>query len=140
MLPQFEDNSYLFDETEDVEEEQISSVTFRMNEETKTIGGIIDGLEAIAQSIRTRLQVELAAFEIYDETYGVEFVDLLGQPSGLMLVNLKDTITAACLADDRVETVDSFSFTRIDKKSVGVSFLVSTTFGNLHMEEVANLG
>lgn len=140
MIPQFEDSSLLLDDEEDVEEEQIASFTFRMNEDNKTIRGTVDGLEAVAQSIRTRLRIEMAAFEIYGETYGVEITDLLGQPSGLMLVNLKDTITAACLADDRVEAVDRFSFTRTDKKTVRVSFVVSTTLGDLNMEEVVNLG
>lgn len=131
MLPEGEEN-LLVNETE-TEEELITSMTYRLDEENGVLAEPIDDLDAIKQSLSLILQTERGAYEIYSEDYGTEFTALIGQPVPLVYVNLEDAIKDALLQDDRVESVDRFEFEQVARDSVSVKFIVTTTAGEIDM-------
>lgn len=131
MLPEGEEN-LLVDETE-TEEALITSRTYRLNEDSLTVAGEIDDLDAIKQSLSLILQTERGAYEIYSEDYGTELTALIGQPEPLVFVSIEDAIKDALLQDDRVESVDQFEFEQVARDSVAVKFIVTTTAGEIDM-------
>ena len=131
MLPEGEEN-LLVDETE-TEEALITSRTYRLNEDSLTVAGEIDDLDAIKQSLSLILQTERGAYEIYSEDYGTEFTALIGQPVPLVYVNLEDAIKDALLQDDRVESVDRFEFEQVARDYVSFKFILTKTAGEIDM-------
>ena len=137
MLPEGEEN-LLVDETE-TEEALITSRTYRLNEDSLTVAGEIDDLDAIKQSLSLILQTERGAYEIYSEDYGTELTALIGQPAPLVYVNLEEAIKDALLQDDRVESVDQFEFEQVARDSVAVRFIVTTIQGEIDIETEVNI-
>lgn len=133
MLPAGELNLLL--EEDEIEEEQIPSLTYLLDEEKGIIEKKVDGLEALNQSLWLILQTERMEFEIYSEDYGVELVDLIGQHTPLIYVNIEDSIREALMQDDRVESVEDFSFKKIDRHSVSVEFTVISAEGQIDMQQ-----
>lgn len=137
MLPEGEEN-LLVGETE-AEEALITSRTYRLNEDSLTVAGEIDDLDAIKQSLSLILQTERGAYEIYSEDYGTELTALIGQPAPLVYVNLEEAIKDALLQDDRVESVDQFEFEQVARDSVAVRFIVTTIQGEIDIETEVNI-
>ena len=137
MLPEGEEN-LLVDETE-TEEALITSRTYRLNEDSLTVAGEIDDLDAIKQSLSLILQTERGAYEIYSEDYGTELTALIGQPAPLVYVNLEEAIKDALLQDDRVESVDQFEVEQVARDSVAVRFIVTTIQGEIDIETEVNI-
>lgn len=137
MLPEVEMNT-LLEETE-IEEEFPTSRTYRLDEEKGEIVEKIDGLEAIEQALRLILRTERSEFEIYGEDHGAELTEIIGQPASLACVNLEDAIKEALLQDDRVESVENFSFARHGKNAVLAAFTVIVADGRIDMEQEVEL-
>ncbi len=51
--------------------------------------GMLDGVEAVAQSVRLRLNTEKGAYPIYGPSYGVAFRELIGAPLGFALPEIE---------------------------------------------------
>ncbi len=79
------------------------------------------------------LSTERYAYLIYSWNYGVELVELIGQPKEYALPEIKRCITEALLQDDRITSVDGFEF-ETGKKTVHVTFTVHSIFGDLEVE------
>lgn len=95
--------------------------------------GHTDDLDAIKQSIYLILSTERYAFIIYSWDFGVELVDLIGQPMPYVMSELPRRITEALTQDDRIEDVVDFEFERNGKK-LHTTFTVVTTAGNIPTE------
>ncbi|MBC5786736.1 MULTISPECIES: DUF2634 domain-containing protein [Clostridiaceae] len=108
--------------------------TYQMDHKTKTINGIVDGLEAVKQTVYMILNTERYQYIIYSWNYGVELADLFGQPTSYVCPELERRITEALIQDDRIESVDSFEFV-VSKGKVTVSFVVHTNLGDIPMEK-----
>lgn len=97
------------------------------------IRGMVDELESLRQAIYLILSTERYAYLIYSWNYGVELVELIGQPKEYALPEIKRCITEALLQDDRITAVDGFEF-EAGKKTVHVTFTVHSIFGDLEVE------
>lgn len=97
------------------------------------IRGMVDELESLRQAIYLILSTERYAYLIYSWNYGVELVELIGQPKEYALPEIKRCITEALLQDDRITAVDGFEF-ETGKKTVHVTFTVHSIFGDLEVE------
>lgn len=95
-------------------------------------GGKLDGLEAMKQAIFLILQTERFQYAIYSWNYGIELNALLGQTMTPIFLPAKvaKAIEDALMADDRVLSVEQFSFTK-GKRSLLVKFTVTTTEGDV---------
>lgn len=128
MLPVSEDLS------ENYEEAFLSSLTWKLNNESMTMEGTIDGIDSVKQAVFCILNTERYEYLIYDWNYGIELAELLGEPISYVLPELKRRISEALEQDDRINEVRGFQFDTSDRGTVLVSFLVETVFGTLGIE------
>lgn len=116
-----------------LEVETQPSLTYALDIEHGRIRGMVDELESLRQAIYLILSTERYTYLIYSWNYGVELVELIGQPKEYALPEIKRCITEALLQDDRITAVDGFEF-ETGKKTVHVAFTVHSIFGDLEVE------
>lgn len=121
----------------DFQFEEQTSNTFKMNLDRSTIAGYVDEREAMVQAIYLILNIERYEYMIYSWDYGIESVDLIGQPVSFVMPELKRRITEALMQDTRITDVDNFIFQN-NKGKVQASFTVNTIFGDVNAEKVVN--
>ena len=71
--------------------------------------------------------------------YGIELLDLFGEPVTYVCPELKRRISEALLQDDRIKQVDNFEFDFPKKGVVHVSFMARTIFGDVRGEREVNV-
>lgn len=114
---------------------QEETQTFGLNITKNIIGGKIDGLDAVKQSIYLMLTTEADQYIIYPYTYGVNTLDLIGRPSYYVIAVLPSRITETLLSDDRITDVSDFEFT-VNKNKITCTFVVHTIYGEINEETV----
>ena len=110
---------------------------YKLHIAENVINGVVDNIEAMKQVIYKILNTERYEYLIYSWNYGIELKDLYGEHPSYVCSELERRITEALTQDERVESVDSFSFT-IDKNKIHVTFTVHTIFGDLESEKAVN--
>lgn len=124
--------------TTDIELENITLVeqptlTYALDAETGRIRGTIDGLEAIKQCIRLILNTERYKYLAYSWNYGIELESLIGQNNSYVIPELKRYIEEALTQDDRITSVEDFTFTS-NGSALTAEFTVNTTIGDIETE------
>lgn len=104
-----------------------------------TIGGYVDGTEAIRQAIHCILNTEADRYLIYEEDYGIELEDLYGMPQEFVISELQMRFEDALLQDERIQSLNDFTVERKGKKVVVCSFIADTTEGDIEIEEEVDL-
>ncbi len=94
----------------DFEITQQPTYTHLMQLDNKVIRGYTDGQEAMRQAIFKILQTERYQYVIYSWNYGIETLDLYGQPVAWVCPELERRITEALTCDDRITSVSDFDF------------------------------
>jgi len=112
--------------------------TYKMNLESNLIRGYTDDLEAMKQAIYKILLTERYQYIMYSWNYGIELLDLYGEPVSYVCPELERRITEALLWDDRIESVSDFEFDISKKGVVHVSFTAHTIFGDVQAEREVN--
>lgn len=123
---------------QDFELEEQPTYTYKMNLDTGSIRGYTDGLDAMKQAIFKILQTERYQYIMYSWNYGIETLDLYGEPISYVCPELERRITEALLWDERIESVDNFEFDLPQKGVIHVSFTAHTTFGDVQAERTVN--
>ena len=118
--------------------ERQPSKNYKMHIEADTIGGTCDKLESMHQVIYKILNTERYEYIIYSWNYGIELLDLYGEPVTYVCSEVQRRITEALVQDDRINSVDNFEFDLTEKRTVKVTFTVHTIFGELEKEKVVN--
>ena len=131
MIPNFND-------LETLEFEVIYDVNYKLNTKSKNINGYIEGLETMKQVIYKILNTERYEYQIYSWNYGIELKDLLGEPLDYVCAELQRRIIEALIQDDRIISVDNFSFESYKKNVLETRFTVHTIFGDIDDEMVVN--
>ncbi len=122
----------------ELEMEIQSSKNYKMKIEHNVINGYCDGLEAMVQVIYKILNTERYQHIIYSWNYGIELLDLYGEPVTYVCPELQRRITEALVQDDRIESVDNFEFDTSEKGTVKTTFTVHTIYGDIEAEKVVN--
>jgi hypothetical protein len=117
--------------------EEQPSKTYKIHLDENIILGYADGQEAMVQVIFNILNTERYQYVIYSWNYGIELIDLYGQPVSYVIPELKRRITEALTWDERIIGVDNFSFD-VDKGKITCNFTVHTIFGDIETEKVVN--
>ena len=112
--------------------------TYKMNLESNLIRGYTDGQEAMKQAIYKILNTERYQYVMYSWNYGIELLDLYGEPVSYVCPELERRITEALTWDDRIQSVDNFEFNISKKGEILVTFTAHTVFGNVVAEKVVN--
>ena len=124
--------------TADLQVERQPSKTYKMDLEGNTTRGFTDDLEAMKQVVFKILNTERYVYPIYSWNYGIETVDLYGEPVSWVCPELERRITEALTWDDRINSVSDFDFDLSKKGIVHVSFVVNTIFGDIETERTVN--
>lgn len=120
------------------EEEELPSRTYKLNLDTGRIGGYVDGIEAVCQSIRKALATARFDNLIYDDQYGCEFKALVsdGEASrDLIEESIPGMVRDALLPDTRILDVYDFEIS-FSEDEANISFTAETIFGTAKMTEV----
>lgn len=122
----------------DLEVEKQPSKNYKMHIEQNVIKGVCDELEAMKQVVYKILNTERYQYIVYSWNYGIELLDLYGEPISYVYPELERRIKEALIQDDRIEDVSDFKFELISKKEVKVTFTIYTIYGELQEEKVVN--
>lgn len=112
--------------------------TYKMNLDSNLIRGYTDNLEAMKQAIYKILLTERYQYIMYSWNYGIELIDLYGEPVSYVCPELERRITEALTWDKRIQSVDNFEFDLSVKGVVHVSFIAHTIFGDVQAEREVN--
>lgn len=112
--------------------------TYKMNLESKSIRGYTDNQEAMKQAIYKILNTQRYQYVMYSWNYGVELLDLYGEPLSYVCPELERRITEALTWDDRIQSVDNFGFDISKKGEICVTFIAHTVFGDVVAKKVVN--
>lgn len=123
---------------EDFEIEEQPSKTYKMNFADGSVRGYADELEAMRQAVYKILMTERFRYIMYSGNYGIETVDLYGQEVSYVCPELERRITEALTQDERIESVDNFSFDTSEKGVIQASFTVHTVFGDFDARREVN--
>lgn len=113
--------------------------TYKMNMQLNLIRGYTDGIEAMKQAIYKILLTERFQYIMYSGNYGIETLDLYGQPVSYVCPELERRISEALLWDNRIQSVTDFDFDTSKKGIIHVSFTAHTVFGEVQAEKEVNI-
>ncbi len=120
--------------TQDFEIEEQPTHTYKMDLERAQVRGFVNDKEAMLQAIYKILLTERFQYVIYSNDYGIETLDLYGQPISYVCPELERRISEALCCDGRIQGVDNFSFDFPERNIVHVAFTVHTIFGDVQAE------
>lgn len=113
--------------------------TYKMDLTNKLINGSCDGIEAVKQAIFKILNTERYQYIMYSWNYGIETLDLYGQPITYVCPELERRISEALSIDTRVKNVTDFEHDASIKGVVYTKFIVHTIFGDIISEKGVNV-
>lgn len=125
MLPQITNES----STETYSYRQ-PDLTYRLG--NSTVAGKIEKMESIKQAVFHILSTERYSNPIYDDNYGVEFEQYVGQDIGFISASIESTLRDALCQDDRITDIQVNSVEKSSKQNGAciVDFTVFTIYGD----------
>lgn len=124
---------------QEFEIEEEPSKNYKMDLQGDTVRGFCDELEAMKQTVFRILSTERYQYIIYSWNYGIETMDLYGQPVTYVCPELERRIREALLTDTRITSVTDFEHDTAVKGTVHTSFKVCTIFGNFTAQKEVNI-
>lgn len=126
-------------QTLDTAQARQPSKTWRIDLANGRIGGFIDGEDAIRQYIRKALTTARNRYLIYDDTYGEEIRDLIGQnlTPALRDVEIPRLVREAIIYDERIDEVSNVKITQFTADSILIEVTVVLVDGEVLTEGVA---
>lgn len=128
----------LSEEDAPLEEEPVYR-TYRMDFKNKCIIGMVDGVEAAAQAIFKALQTRRFAYLIYDDQYGCDIFNKIGNlnlTQSYLEADLPSMIEDTFLNEEMVRGINDLEFDIISGDSVAIQLAVSTIYGDATIEGV----
>lgn len=128
----------LSEEDAPLEEEPVYR-TYRMDFKNKRIIGMVDGVEAAAQAIFKALQTRRFAYLIYDDQYGCDIFNKIGNlnlTQSYLESDLPSMIEDTFLNEEMVRGINDLEFDIISGDSVAIQLVVSTIYGDATIEGV----
>lgn len=124
---------------QDFEIEEQPSLTYKMDLNGDSVRGFVDEQEAMKQAIFRILSTERYQYIIYPWWYGIETIDLYGEPVTYVCPELERRITEALLTDTRINSVTDFEFDLEVKGVVHAMFTVNTIYGEIKADKGVNI-
>lgn len=126
---------------QDGEFQEVETVyrTYRMDFKNKRIIGMVDGEEAAAQAIFKALQTKRFAYLIYDDQYGCDIFNKIGNTNltqSYLEADIPSVIEDTFLNEEMVRGVDDVNFEILDNGGVSIQLSISTIYGETEMEGV----
>ena len=120
---------------QDFEIETQPSQTYKMDLDGDSIRGFVDEQDAMKQAVFRILQTERYQYIIYPWYYGIETLDLYGEPVTYVVPELERRISEALAIDERITGVTDFEFDLETKGEVHAFFTVNTIYGDIKAEK-----
>lgn len=116
------------------------SRTYQMLIEDERIMGMIDDIDAMAQSIYKEINTEADVYPIYRD-YGIKKRDLFGKSKPYAFMMLQFRIKQKLELDDRIESVENFVYDEVNSKGNDLvfSFEVKSIYGKISIKEVLQI-
>lgn len=124
---------------QDFEIEEQPSKTYKMDLNGNSVRGFCDGLEAVKQAVFRILNTERYQYIIYSWNYGIETLDLYGQPVTYVCPELERRIEEALTIDSRIIRVTDFEHDTSIKRVIHTTFQVYTIYGDFAAEKEVNI-
>lgn len=102
--------------TTEITEIEYANRTYKIEIKADRINGYTDDVDALIQAIYLILSTERYKYIIYSWDYGVELVDLIGQPMPYVMAEIPRRITEALTQDNRIDDVTDFEFEHKGKR------------------------
>ena len=128
MIPKF---NFVVSEIEDTVQ---CSKTYRIDSFNGRITRKIDELEAIKQAVFKILQTERFENVIYDASYGVELIGLIGKPKEFVKSDIERIIKEALSVDERILGIENFNIVDDVKENLKIEFKVNSIYGDIKLE------
>ena len=103
------------------------------------ISGFIDDLDAIRQAVYHILSIERYSCLIYDDNYGVELQQYIGQDFEYLKVTIQKTLEEALMQDERIVSIDVIDIEKIDNETANVKLSIQANVGEIQMEVNVNV-
>lgn len=117
--------------TSRVEFGSYSSKEWVVDFETGNNTAAMSALDAVAQDIKFAVSTERYKYPIMGNNFGVTFEDLVGTDYNYIRSEVARRIRDALSIDDRVLSVDDFTFEPQEDSGLLITCVVKTTFGNV---------
>lgn len=108
------------------------------NASREKVQGFVTDLEALRQSIWRRLNTQQFEYPVYSFLYGVNWRDLIGNEPEYVRAEMKRMITETLMQDDRILSVESFTFVFSGIICI-CTFQVFSIFGEFQEEVTTNV-
>ena len=131
------ENVDLFSDEQDELEESIIYRTYRMDFQNKRIIGMVDGMEAAGQNMFKALQTRRYAYEIYDDQYGSDVMNKIGNADlspDYLESDIPEMISDAFQNMEEILEIADLQFEILDADSIYASFTAATIFGSTMIE------
>lgn len=128
---------------DDPEDSMGTCRTYRMDFEKKRIVGMADGLDAAGQSIVKALQTRRFAHRIYDDQYGNDMFNKIGNSDltdDFFDTDIPEMIRDCLSVNDMVDEVEDITFEKVGPDAVKIDLFVKTIFGVVDLQEVIDNG
>lgn len=113
---------------EDMEEGVTSYKAFKIDFDNKTVGGFVDGKEALEQAVKMALLTQRYKYPAFSHNYGTDYSEVFTNGYKRAMGKLKNAVCDSLCCDERIKAVDNFSFERVGSKML-VSFRVVSIYG-----------
>lgn len=124
---------------QDFEIKDQPSKVYKMDLEGNSIQGFTDGLEAVKQAVFRILNTERYQYIIYSWNYGIETLDLYGEPVTWVCPELERRIADALSVDSRIISITDFEHDFKIKGVIHTVFIVHTIYGDFNSEREVNI-
>lgn len=123
---------------ENFEIEEQPGKTYKMDLTGNTVRGFCDEIDAVKQAVFRILQTERYQYIIYSWNYGIETLDLYGEPVTWVCPELERRIKEALAMDSRIISVDGFEHDLSVKGTVHTTFTVHSIYGDFGADKGVN--
>lgn len=130
-------------EDDDFEDEQNVYRTYKMDFKNKRISGMVEGKEAAIQSICKILSTRRYAYLIYDDQYGFDIFNKIGNTDltdEYLDSDIPVMVEDALLPEDMIIGISDASYEMLRRDSVEVYLEAETIYGEIELEGVIRDG
>lgn len=131
------EDAYLDDEEDDEEDGPSPTYTFKVA--NGRIRGMTDGLDAMKQAVDKILQTERYVYQIYDEDYGNDLPELIGESIDYALSEAERMVIEALEADDRINNVEITKCEQSSSDAITVEGFANTVYGRVGFESEVDI-
>jgi phage baseplate assembly protein W len=132
------EDAYLDDaDLDDEEDSQSPTYTFKVA--NGRIQSMTDELDAMKQAVDKILQTERYVYQIYDEQYGNDLPELIGESINYAKSEAERMVVEALEADDRINNVEITKCEQSSSDAITVEGFANTVYGGVGFESEVDI-